>query len=352
MLRKKDTENLKDKMHARNAAERKSKRRIAMCAAACLLLTLLASCGRAGDEGELTRINLACFPNITHAQALLLKGQGTVEDMFGDEIQVNWITFNAGPSEIEAMFAGEIDIGYIGPVPALSGYIQSDGDLQIIAGTSNGGSVLVARNDSEISAAGDLDGKTVAIPQYGNTQHLSLLALLTENGLRPSTQGGTVTIVQSSNADIANLMDQSNIDAALVPEPWGSILELNRDGRVVLDYDEVDPNGIPSTAIVIVRKDFLDAHPEAVEKFIEAHKQATDYINNNPETAMGIINAQIAEITQQLMAEDVLASAFSRLQITYQIPVSSIMDFADIAVQENFIAKLPDANITNDTYVK
>jgi len=318
----------------------------------CLaLLLFLAVRKQSTKQTELTQINLACFPNITHAQALLLKGQGTLEQTFGG-LKVNWITFNAGPSEIEAMFAGEVDIGYIGPVPAVNGYIQSDGDLFIIAGASDGGSVLVARSDSDIRSAGDLDGKTVAIPQFGNTQHLSLLALLTANGLKPSAHGGTVNVVQSSNADVANLMDRRNIDAALVPEPWGSILELNRGGRVVLDYDEVDPNGIPSTAIVIVRKDFLDAHPDAVARFMEAHKEATAYINDNMEIAMDIINAQIAEITQRPIDQDVLESAFRRLQISYEIHVSSIMDFAKIGVDENFIAKLPDSNLTKDTFIK
>ena len=318
-----------------------------------LLLCLLTSCRQDPNQAELTQINIACFPNITHAQALLMKGQGTLENIFEqDGLKVNWLTFNAGPSEIEALFAGEVDIGYIGPVPALSGYIQSSGDLQIIAGASNGGSVLVARNDSAIHSASDLYGKTIAIPQFGNTQHLGLLALLTVNGLKPSTHGGTVSVVQSSNADIANLMERGDIDAAFVPEPWGSILELNRDGRVVLDYDEVDPNGIPCTAIVIVRKDFLDAFPDAVTSFIQAHKDATVYINKNMDVAMGIINSQIAEITQNLIDDDVLKSAFNRLQITYEIPVSSIMDFALIGVDENLLAAMPDNDLTNNTFIK
>ena len=316
------------------------------------LLLMPASCRSDSKQTGLAQINIACFPNITHAQALLLKGQGTLERAFGDGVKINWITFNAGPSQIEALFAGEVDIGYIGPVPAVNGYVQSGGDLQIIAGASNGGSVLVARNGSDIRTAGDLDGKTVAIPQFGNTQHLSLLALLTANGLKPSTSGGSVDVVQSSNADIANLMERGSIDAALVPEPWGSILELNRDGTVVLDYDEVDPNGIPSTAVVIVRKDFLDAHPEAVARFIEAHKEATGYIANNTKTAMGIINAQITDITQQPIEADVLSSAFRRLEITYEIPLSSIMDFAETGVDENLVAELPDNSLTNDSFLK
>ena len=326
---------------------------IAACMITLLCAVFLVSCIRSGQQAELSQINIACFPNITHAQALVLKGQGTLEGAFKDSgIEVNWITFNAGPSEIEALFAGAVDVGYIGPVPALSGYVQSSGDLRIIAGASNGGSVLVARNDSDIRSAGDLDGKTVAIPQFGNTQHLSLLALLTANGLKPSTHGGSVNVVQSSNADIANLMDRGDIDAALVPEPWGSILELGREGRVVLDYDEVDTNGIPSTAVVIVRKDFLDEHPDAVAVFIEAHKDATSYINENLDAAMDIVDAQIAEITQTPIDIDVLVSAFRRLEISYDINTSSILDFAQIGVAESILARLPDDDLTYDSFIR
>jgi len=329
-----------------------SKRLIStICVMGCLLPGLV-SCGANRLQTELKQINVACFPNITHAQALLMKGRGSLEQAFGNDIKINWITFNAGPSEIEAMFAGAVDIGYIGPVPAVSGYIQSNGDLYIIAGASNGGSVLVSRNDAGIGSAGDLAGKTVAIPQFGNTQHLSLLALLTANGIAPSTHGGDVKVVPSSNADIANLMDRKNIDAALVPEPWGSILEFNQNGRVVLDYDQVDPNGIPSTAVVIVRKDFLDAYPDAVAKFIQAHKEATAYINDDLANALRVINAQMAEITQKPIEEYVLENSFKRLEITWEIPFSSIMDFARISVEEKLITKMPDEKIINYSFIK
>ena len=143
-----------------------------------------------------------------------------------------------------------------------------------------------------------------------------------------------------------------SIDAALVPEPWGSILELNRDGRIVLEFDKVDPNGIPSTAVVIVRKDFLDRYPEAVAQFMEAHKEATAYINDNVEAAMIIINDQIMAITQQPIEPEVLSSAFRRLEISYEIPLASIMDFAKTGVDENLIARLPDNELTNDTFIK
>lgn len=315
---------------------------------AVFICILLIGCNRSNDV--ISEVHIAYFPNITHAQALVMKSQGLFEEKLGNDISIKWISFNAGPSEIEALFAGEIDIGYIGPVPAVNGYVQSGGDLRIIAGASNGGSVLVAREDADISSIAELDNKTVAVPQFGNTQHLSLLSLLNANGLSPKSNGGTVTVVPSSNADIANLMNQKNIDAALVPEPWGSILELRHNAKVVLDYDEIDMNGIPSTAVVIVRKDFLDHHRDIISNFMEAHKEATLYINEND--AKEIINTQIYEVTQSLIDTDVLDSAFNRLDVTYMIPTDSVMDFANTSLGEQFIPKLPDEGIIDDSFIK
>ena len=84
-----------------------------------LLLSLTACGGNTNEtvDGK-TKVRIAYFPNITHTQALLMKNQQTLETLWGDTCTVTWTSFNAGPAEIEALFAGEIDLGYIGPVPA------------------------------------------------------------------------------------------------------------------------------------------------------------------------------------------------------------------------------------------
>ncbi|MDR0233294.1 MAG: aliphatic sulfonate ABC transporter substrate-binding protein [Zoogloeaceae bacterium] len=320
---------------------------------------VVAACGK--DSDSVSSVRVAYFPNITHAQALVMKGEGILEKKLGG-IKIEWRHFNAGPAEIDALFSGEIDIGYIGPVPAISGYVKSGGGLRIIAAASNGGSALVVRKGSGINTVADLRGKTIAIPQFGNTQHLSLLSLLHVNNLsllnilhvdnlRHLANNDMVKVVQASNADIVKLMDKGRIDAALVPEPWGSIMELEYGADVLLDYDKVDARGIPSTAVVIVARDFLDKHRGVVEKFMEAHREATLYINENP-SAREIVNAQIAEVTQDRINADILESAFKRLEITYQIPSESIMNFAKTGVDENLIPELPEANIIDDSFLK
>ena len=305
----------------------------------------LIGCGKK-EDGPL-EVRVAYFPNITHSQALVMKDQNLLQDKLGEEVNVKWFNFNAGPDEITAMFAGEIDMGYIGPVPAINAYIKSKGDMNIIAGATNAGAVLLTRSDLELSSVKELAGLTVAIPQLGNTQHLSLLNLLSEHGLVTKDAGGDVDVIAAANADIKNLMEQGTVDAALVPEPWGSIMELQIGANILLDYDEVWMEGNYPTAVVIVSKDFLDDHEDIVKQFLEAHEDATLFVNENPEEAKDIINRQIEEVTQKPIEAEVLETALKRLVITSETSYDVINEFAKLNLQEGFINELPDENIVN-----
>src|SRR5579871_2425514 len=119
-------------------------------------------------------VRVGAFPNITHPQAMVGKANGAFEKAMGPNVKVEWKSFNAGPSAIEALFAGAIDMTYIGPNPTISGYVRSSGEaLHVIAGASSGGAALVVRNDSGITKAADFHGKKIASPQLGNTQDVA-----------------------------------------------------------------------------------------------------------------------------------------------------------------------------------
>ena len=165
-------------------------------------------------------------------------------------------------------------------LPAISANVKSKGDVSLISGASQAGAELVKAPGSDIKSAKDLDGKTVAIPQIGNTQHLCLLKLLSDNGLKTVEEGGTVTVTDVENADVQNMMDQGNIDAALVPEPWGTTL-VNSGAEIVLDYDEVYKDGDYPVAVVVVRNEFMEEHPDLVNEFLAKHEEVTAYMQEN-----------------------------------------------------------------------
>lgn len=318
------------------------KRTITSMILAIALLPGLSGCGNGGDKSGKTAVRIAYFPNITHSQALVMKAQGTLETKWADTCNVSWTSFNAGPAETEAIFAGEIDLGYIGPVPALSANSKSRGEVKIISNSTDYGAVLLVRKDANIHSIADLSGKKIAVPQLGNTQHLCLLALLSENGLKTADKGGDVTVSASANADILNLIDNGSVDAALVPEPWGATIEKNGSTEVLLDFDELMPNGSYPTAVVVVNEDFMKKHPELVKEFLEAHKDITVYINEHKDDAIKTVNAEIKAATGKALEDDIIESAFSRMDITTKLNREAIMLFAQTSKDEGFITAVPE----------
>lgn len=165
--------------------------------------------------GEQKTLRIGYFPNINHAQAVIGLGNGDFQEALGSNVQVRTQVFNAGPSAIEALFANQIDAAYIGPNPAINGFVQSDGQaLRIVAGAASGGASFVVRNDAGIDSVDDLDGKKFSSPQLGNTQDVALRKYLLDNGYKTKENGGNVEVLPASNGDIFTLLVKKEIDGA------------------------------------------------------------------------------------------------------------------------------------------
>lgn len=324
---------------------------------------VLAGCGQKASDtskessketvkNQAKTVRVGFFPNVTHAQALIGQANGTFQKEVGEEHNIEWSKFNAGPEEIEAILSGGLDIGYIGPGPAVNGYNVSDGEIQIIAGASNAGAILVARKDADISNVKDLANKKVAIPQYGNTQDICLRGLLKDNGLSDKTKGGKVEIVQAKNPDIKTLLDEGKIDAAFVPEPWGSRLIKEVGAKVILDYNETWREGNYSIGLIIARKEFAEANPEIVENFLKAHIDASEFIKENDAEAKKIMNEQLYELTQKKLPEDVLDEAMKRVVITVNPEKESIKEIVELSYEAEYLREKPDlSNLFNLQYL-
>lgn len=293
------------------------------------------------ETGRL-KVRIGHFPNITHSQALIGFSDDTFQKVLGSNVMIERKLFNAGPSAMEALLAGEIDLGYVGPMPAVNGFVKSHGGLQIIAGATGAGAVLVVRSDAGISRIGDLGGKKVAIPQYGNTQDICLRKILSDAGLKSATQGGTVTVLQVQNPDILTAFVMKDLDAALVPEPWGSRLVAQAGGKILLDWDQVCRQGNYTTTVVIARTAFFQEHPDLVEKFLKAHVEITGRIVKDPETNKSIINRQLKGIIKRDLPEGILDSSFARMTLTVNPETESIKEFAALAVDIGYLKKSPN----------
>lgn len=289
-------------------------------------------------------LRIGFLSNLTHSQALCM----CLDETFFEDYNADMYAFNAGPAIIEAMRAKQINIGYVGPVPAISGYESSGGNIKIIAGVTSAGSVLVTRSDIHITSVKELSGMTVAVPQFGNTQDIILRKLIADEGLLSVENSGTVEIIQQDNANIKNLLLKGDIDAALVPEPWGTRLIEEANANVLLDYDEIMGGDYPVT-VLAVRGDYLEEHREDVKLFLKAHINMTNAIKSDVSGAEDMVNSALLKITGVKIEDDILNKSFARMNIDYNINAETVSAFVEMCVEQGVIKDKIDIGCLLDT---
>lgn len=292
------------------------------------------------DDPKLT-VRLAHFPNMTHAPALVGVAKGLFAQSLA-EVGLDVKVVNAGPEAMEALLAGQIDIAYVGPSPAINTFAKSKGEaLRIISSACDGGASLICRNDVPISSVKDLDGKKVAVPQLGGTQDVSCRKFASENGLMTKDQGGTVEIIPAKNPDILTLFKQKQIDAAWVPEPWAARIKSETGAKTVVDERDLWPNRSFCTTVLVVRKAFADKHPVVVASFLKAHEKAILLINQQPDEVKALVNSQLKSLTGKSLKPEVLDEAWSHVSFKADLDKPSIEAFAKAAVEAGYSKGVP-----------
>jgi NitT/TauT family transport system substrate-binding protein len=281
------------------------------------LLFLVLGAGAARAEKITLRVGY--FPNITHAQGVIgsettREGRGWFEQRLGPGVTIQWFAYNAGPSAMEAIFAGSIDLTYVGPSPALNAYIRSEGDeIRVIAGAAEGGAALVVQGDGRIKQPADFKGKRLATPQLGNTQDVAARAWLKKQGFRITLTGGDVQVLPTANPDQLALFEQGQIDAVWTVEPWVSRLELDAKGKVYLEQTDA------VTTVLVASVNLLKTHPELAEKFRAAHTELTAWINAHPDEAKALVHAGLKAATRREIPAALVNNAWRRLHFTDQV---------------------------------
>ncbi len=290
---------------------------------------------------EVKELRLGHFPNLTHAQAIYARAGGQLEKTLG--VPVKWTSFNAGPTAIEAMFGGAIDATFIGPSPAINGFIKSKGEkFVIIAGSASGGAGLVVRKDAGIKTDRDFDNKTIATPQLGNTQDVAARMWFTEHGYKFKDKGGPLALIPLSNPDQLTMFRKKEIDGAWTVEPWLSRLELEGDGQLYLDEKSLWPEGRYVTTHLIVSREFLAKSPVLVKKLLGALVEVTQQINADKPAAARVLNEELKKETGKALADAVITRAMERVEFTWDPITSSLRKSAESANKIGFLRETPD----------
>lgn len=283
-------------------------------------------------DQEENMVRVAFYPNIGHSIAIVGMEEGIFSEKLGNQTTIKTRLFDSGPQVIEALFANEIDLAYVGPGPAINGFLKSDGEsLKILAGAASGGVSLVINPHSDIKSSADFPGKRIAAPQIGNTQDVSLRSFLYQNNLKPVEKGGTVYVINVQNPDIFTLFSKGDLDAAWVPEPWATRLVQQLGGIRLFQEKDLWPDQKFSSAVLIVRSEFLEKNPDVTQRWVEAHVETSNWINEHRNETEIIFNNFLKKETGKTLDTKILHEAFSNLQITSDPIESSVYVFAERA---------------------
>lgn len=293
------------------------------------------------------RVRLGYFANVTHAQAVLGVSGGDFERAVSPS-RFSSRVFNAGPSLIEALFAGEIDIGYVGPSPALSAHIQSRGrGIRVIAGAAANGVVIVARPGSGISSLEDLRQRRIATPQLGNTQDISARHYLLHVLGAPNVDN----VIPIANAEQGALMDRGRIDAAWAVEPWASRLQIENGAVVIAEEKDLWPGGEFTLTIVVVSPEFLRDHAQTVEAVLRVHAELTARLAREAQGQAAPLSDALEALTGKRLTDRVVASALARVKFTTRPLRGSLDTFAAWAYEMGFARGMANVQSLVDTTI-
>lgn len=297
-----------------------------------LTILLLASFTAAAKIKE---INLGYFPNITHAPAIV----GVSEHIFADQlngIKIKTRIFPNGSLFMDALATGQIDLGYVGPGPALNRYLQG-ADVKALASASTGGTVLVTRKDFTYNSITDLKNKVIATPALGCTHDLLFRQLIKDHNLNTNRHGGTIDHRAQKPATMIGLFATKQLDAAVVSEPWAARMEKELAAKVVVDWNQMPWQGKLPATLVVSTSEFIENNPELIKSFLRAHQKAVNFINNNPSQSSKIMQQQIKKITRQDLSLSIIERSLQRTNITSELNSSIVQKLANLSAELGFI---------------
>ena len=221
-------------------------------------------------------------------------------------------TVESSPKTIQdSLIAGEIDIGALSTNKAAMLSNASPDTVQVCAVNTLGVMYLVTADGSEISSFEDLRGLTVCIPLEPS---YILEALCEANGL---TVGEDVIIeTYATPSDLLASVIKGEIPVAVLPEPLLTTAMAKQDSIQIMlnlteEWDKVFTDSKLMQGCLVVRTEFAEAHPEALQNFLNEYKASIEYVSASPDEASAMVETYFGT------AAAVAAKAIRNCSMTY-----------------------------------
>ena len=284
-------------------------------------------------------LRLGYFPVVGHAIPIVGVEQGIFSRHLPD-VRIESKVFDSGPQVVEAMFAGSIDVAYVGPGPAINAFLNSgeSDTIRVLSGAASGGTSFVMHPDSA-SPEFDFAHKRIAAPQIGNTQDVSLRHYMEQRGLQASDRGGSVVVYNIPNPDIVTLFVKGEIDGAWVSEPWATILVEEYGGVRLFYEEEMWPGGKFATVLLIAGESYVQENRDIVDGWLEAHEEAAKVINSDRDAAGVMFNDFLLDHFGQQLDPGVVREAVHNTEVTVDPLSGTVYEFAERADRLGYMGR-------------
>jgi NitT/TauT family transport system substrate-binding protein len=256
-------------------------------------------------------------------------------------IKVDEKVFAKGLDVMQAIIAGELDVGTTASEAAISGR-AGGAPIYVVAGFAKGGARLVARPDLPIKSVKDLKGKKVGVTR-GGIQEVLLMAELQQAGLSvDSNPGKDVQVIFLPYADLNQALLGKNIDAMMQSEPQSSqAINKGFGVEVLKPYDT--PIGEPVRTMVMTEK-FYKEKRNLAEKFMRCFVESTKTFIDNKALAEKYVREVVFK--GQITSDD-FNDAISNSPFSYDITPQHIQITTDTMVKTG-VGKMAKPPVAKD----
>ncbi|MCF8081865.1 MAG: ABC transporter substrate-binding protein [Deltaproteobacteria bacterium] len=255
----------------------------------------------------------------------------------GLDVEVAGI-FKAGPEEMSAFAAGELDMGYVGEAPATTAVANGVARVTVLAQVNTEGSAIMVRKDAPVKTLKDLVNKRIAIPGHSTVQDFLLRKALTKFKV-PQSQ---VQITVLKPPEMIGALSGRQINAFIAWEPYPAKAQIAGIGKVLLTSAQIWRNH--PCCVLVADNRFLKERPQEARSLVKAHVRATDYIDTHPEDAVRI------GVKYTGMDTETVRLAIKNVNYTYQLSVEGETEYVNFLTRLKYI-RVPDVTAFVDRFI-
>jgi sulfonate transport system substrate-binding protein len=288
------------------------------------LALLLAACGPSqttsstnGGPHIASTLRLAFQP--PYIGVFVLQQQKLLEQAFkGSSIDIQYRLLLSLDPIAEAIAGGAVDLG-MGGTPI--GAIASNQPIRVVAVVEHSPKThaILVRPNSPIKTIQDLKGKKIGGPS-GKNDSFPLLVLQ-----RAGIKDTEVEWLKLENNEGRSALLTGAIDAWRTWDPFYAGVEATKEAVALVNGESYIQNYVA----LFGRTDYVTSYPDTVKRFIQAYKQALDYVKSHHATAVDLF------VNQNKLTPQVAELTLSRRQYVIQAPTQDYLD--DLAQQSKLL---------------